>query len=210
MGTWRATAKSLTGESRWSSAPRAASGCTSPAPRSSAPPSQTSGTAPSARRKVQKEEQKLEREQKHGRIHLMESSGRRLQVSRRSHNKEDKLPIIDSGSVLRRVGCLPQYKAPVSRALSIHLSSHHPPTFSPHQCLTSPEALFSSKTIFLAPPRVILYSVSIRLSMFQDWLPVNPVKLNTIGEYHCTNSDLYEFKCDKVAIPGTIRVRNSW
>ena len=124
MGTWRATAKSLTGESRWSSAPRAASGCTSPAPRSSAPPSQTSGTAPSARRKVQKEEQKLEREQKRGRIHLMESSGRRLQVSRRSHNKEDKLPIIDSGSVLRRVGCLPQYKAPVSRALSIHLSSH--------------------------------------------------------------------------------------
>ena len=37
--------------------------------------------------------------------------------------------------------------------------------------------------------------------MFQDWLPVNPVK-NTIGEYHCTNSNLYEFKCDKVSIPG--------
>ena len=61
--------------------------------------------------------------------------------------KEDKLPIIDSGSVLLRVVCLPQYKAPVSRAPSIHLSpDHHPPTFS-HQCLTSHEA-FSSQNIF--------------------------------------------------------------
>lgn len=144
---WRATAKSLTEESRWSSARRAASGCTSPAPRSSAPPSQTSGTAPSARRKVQKEEQKLGREQRRGKIRPTASSARRPQVSRRSHNKEDKLPIIDSGSVLLRVVCLPQYKAPVSGAPSIHLSpDHHPPTFS-HQCLTSHEA-FSSQNIF--------------------------------------------------------------
>jgi hypothetical protein len=46
------------------------------------------------------------------------------------------------------VVCRPQYKAPVSRAPSIHLSHH--PTFS-HECLTSTEA-FSSRTIFLAPP----------------------------------------------------------
>jgi len=89
MGMWRATAKSLTGGSRWSSAHRAASGCTSPAPRSSAPPSQTSGTAPSARQKVQKEEQKRGREQKRGKIRKITASwARRRQVSRRSHNKE--------------------------------------------------------------------------------------------------------------------------
>ena len=149
---WRATAKSLTEESRWSSARRAASGSTSPAPRSSAPPSQTSGTAPSARRKVQKEEQKLGREQRRGKIRPTASSARRPQVSRRSHNKEDKLPIIDSGSVLLRVVCLPQYKAPVSRR-ALHPSLlHHPQTFS-HECLTSPGA-FSSQTIFFkAPPK---------------------------------------------------------
>ena len=122
---WRATAKSRTEASLWSSARPAASGSTSPAPRSSAPPSQTSGTAPSARRKVQKEEQKLGREQRRGKIRPTASSARRPQVSRRSHNKEDKLPIIDSGSVLLRVVCLPQYKAPVSRALSISLFHIH-------------------------------------------------------------------------------------
>jgi len=62
-------------------------------------------------------------------------------------NEKKTLPIIDSGSVLLRVVCLPQYKAPVSGAPSIHLSpDHHPPTFS-HQCLTSHEA-FSSQNIF--------------------------------------------------------------
>ena len=122
---WRATARSLTGGSRWSNALRAASGCTSPVPRWRGPPSQTSGTAPSARRKVQKEEQKLGREQRRGKIRHTASSARRPQVSRRSHNKEDKLPIIDSGSVLLRVVCLPQYKAPVSRALSISIFHIH-------------------------------------------------------------------------------------
>jgi len=166
MGMWRVTAKSLTGGSRWSSARRAASGSTSPAPRSSAPPSQTSGTAPSARRKVQKAtRQKLEREQKRGRIRLTASSARRLQVSRRSHNKEDKLPIIDSGSVLLRLVCLPQYKAPVSRAPSIHLSHH--PTFS-HECLNW--GLLSSQTIFLARHQ-------------------EPFSIKCLSDYQCSKTD---------------------
>ena len=40
-------------------------------------------------------------------------------------NEKKTLPIIDSGSVLLRVVCLPQYKAPVSRALSISLFHIH-------------------------------------------------------------------------------------
>jgi len=149
---WRATAKSRTEASLWSSARPAASGSTSPAPRSSAPPSQTSGTAHSARPKVQKEERKHGREQRREKMPPTASWAGHLQVWRRSHNKEweDTLPIIDSGSVLLRVGCLPQYKAPDSWA-----PSDHPPTFS-HECLSS-DPMPSPLKIFLAPPRVVLF-----------------------------------------------------
>ena len=154
MGMWRATAKSLTEESRWSSAHRAASGCTSPVPRWSAPLSQTSGTAPSARQKVQKEEQKLEREQKRGRITA--SSARRLQVSRRSHNKERRqitynwlLEVFSWGWCACR-----NIRPPVSWAPSIHLSHHPPPTFhirvqshlTPWGLLTSQITIFFGST----------------------------------------------------------------
>ena len=153
---WRATAKSRTEASLWSSARPAASGSTSPAPRSSAPPSQTSGTAHSARPKVQKEVRRHAREPRREKMHrpppLTGFWGRPTQVWRRSHNKEweDTLPIIDSGSVLLRVGCLPQYKAPDSWA-----PSDHPPTFS-HECLSS-DPMPSPLKIFLAPPRVVLF-----------------------------------------------------
>jgi len=89
---WRATARSLTGGSRWSSALRAASGCTSPVPRWRGPPSQTSGTAPSARPKVQKEGRRHAREPRREKMHrpppLTGFWGRPTQVWRRSHNKE--------------------------------------------------------------------------------------------------------------------------
>jgi len=213
MGMWRVTAKSLTEENRWSSAHRAASGSTSPVPRWSAPPSQTSGTAPSARQKVQKEEQKLEREQKRGRITA--SSARRLQVSRRSHNKERRqitynwlLEVFSWGWCACR-----NIRPPVSWAPSIHLSHPPPPTFHIRvQSHLTHEAFSLLKLpYFLAPHK----SHSL-LSVYQI---INVSRLTSgksrkikhrIGEYHCTNSDLYEFKCDKVSIPGTIRVRNSW
>jgi len=210
-GMWRATAKSLTGESRWSSARRAASGCTSPVPRWSAPPSRTSGTVPSARQKVQKEEPKLEREQKRGRITA--SSARRLRVSRRSHNKEGRKITYNWLLEVFSWGWpgVPQYKLPLA-SLS---SALHPSFASSNLSHTAPHTwglLTSQTTIFFG-------SACESHSLLSVYQIINVSRLTSgksrkikhrIGEYHCTNSDLYEFKCDKVSIPGTIRVRNSW